>query len=1141
MNTAAPNTAAPELIPFDLLGKLPEPGSTTVLEASAGTGKTFALAGLVTRYIAEGVAPLSEMLLITFSRAATQELRDRVRRQIADAYRAFDDPTLVGDNQVIAHLLNGTAEELAVRKERLGDALAGFDAATIATIHQFCNLVLTSLGVAGDADAGVELVESLDELIVEIVDDLYLALFGRDRDEPLLPYKRALKIAREVVSNPSTELRPRDPEADSYAAACIGFAAAVRAEIDIRKRRQGILGYDDLLIRLADALDADDSPARARMSNRWPIVMVDEFQDTDPVQWNVIDRAFNKSASGASTLVLIGDPKQAIYSFRGGDIRTYLTAADTAADKQTMRTNWRSDAALVDRLQVVLRGVALGDPRIVVRDVGAKHPGTRLADAPNPDPFRLRVVSRSTFGKSGDKVVGIDDLRAHIGKDLAADIAALLASPATFDQKPVRAGDIAVIVEKRKDARVCFAALTEAGIPAVYTGDSDVFDSAASDDWLALLDAFDQPHRSGVIRAAAATMFFGYTAEDLAQQADSLTDSVAETVREWADHARSCGVAAVFEAARLRGMADRVLSQRDGERYMTDIAHVTQLLQQAAHREHLTLPALRDWLRDRREEPTRDTEHNKRLDRDAAAVQVMTVHGSKGLQFPIVYLPFAFNRNVQQYDEILFHDNQTRCLHIGGRGSADYADAQVLGRREAAGDDSRLMYVALTRAQAQVVTWWAASRDEQNGGLSRLLRDRRPGEARIPDQCSTKTVTDEEALERFGEWQKAGGPVVEQSVIVPIADIPAEEPPSGLGVRHFHRAIDTTWRRTSYSGLVRSAQEAMGVSSEPEVVELDDEVADIPIVTPAAGADVPSPMAELPTGAKFGSLVHAVLETADPRAADLAAELSAQIERHSVWWPVDVPAADLAGALVPLHDTPLGPRHANVTLRDIGQADRLCEMDFEFPLAGGDRGTDAPVIRLADVGRLLARHLSADDPLVSYATRLTDPALGGQPLRGYLSGSIDVVLRLRHVDDAAEGRRGGGRGGARQSVPAGSGDEALRYVVVDYKTNWLGETGRPLTAADYTPARMAEAMLHSDYPLQALLYCVVLHRFLRWRQPGYDPERHLGGVLYLFVRGMCGPDTPLTDGRPAGVFDWHPPAALVIAVSDLLDGRRAAA
>lgn len=133
-------------------------------------------------------------------------------------------------------------------------------------------------------------------------------------------------------------------------------------------------------------------------------------------------------------------------------------------------------------------------------------------------------------------------------------------------------------------------------------------------------------------------------------------------------------------------------------------------------------------------------------------------------------------------------------------------------------------------------------------------------------------------------------------------------------------------------------------------------------------------------------------------------------------------------------------------------------------------------------------------------------------MKGYLTGSLDVVLR---VDG--------------------------RYLVVDYKTNWLGEPGRPLTAADYAQPRLVEAMLHSDYPLQALLYCVVLHRFLRWRQPGYSPEEHLGGVLYLFVRGMCGAQTPVVDGHPAGVFSWRPPAGLIVALSDLLDAGVAAA
>ena len=217
-------------------------------------------------------------------------------------------------------------------------------------------MVLKSLGVAGDSDTGVTLVESLDELVTEIVDDLYLRHFGHERDDPLLGYADALELAREVVKHPATELRPEGADPDSRAAMCVNFAKDVLAELEIRKRQRGILGYDDLLTRLNDALDADDSPAQLRMHQRWPIVMVDEFQDTDPVQWKVIDRAF----TDRSTLILIGDPKQAIYAFRGGDIVTYLNAAQTAGVQKTLATNWRSDGDLVQRLQVILRGAALG-------------------------------------------------------------------------------------------------------------------------------------------------------------------------------------------------------------------------------------------------------------------------------------------------------------------------------------------------------------------------------------------------------------------------------------------------------------------------------------------------------------------------------------------------------------------------------------------------------------------------------------------------------------------------------------------------------------------------------------------------------------------------------------------------------------
>ncbi|HEY0621096.1 MAG TPA: UvrD-helicase domain-containing protein, partial [Kribbella sp.] len=914
--------------------------------------------------------------------------------------------------------------------------------------HQFCQLVLRSLGVAGDTDAGVTLVDDLGELVTEVVDDLYLNLFGNSADQPPITRGAALEIALKAVGNPHTRLVP-----DKYAEASpegvrIEFAHAVLAEMERRKRRLGILGYDDLLTRLAAALEDPDAPARKQMQRRWSVVMVDEFQDTDPVQWKVIDAAFN----GPSTLVLIGDPKQAIYAFRGGDIATYLAAAATAGQRRTLDTNWRSDQPLVDCLQVVLGGAQLGHQDIVVHPVAAHHQGSRLAGAPSDAPFRLRVARKEQFGSVRRKSIPMDELRDHIARDLAADIGRLLAAGSTYAGQPLRAGDVAVIVETHKDARVCREELARAGIPAVYSGDLDIFASQAAQDWLCLLEAFEQPHRSGLVRAAATTMFFGETAASLRAGGEELTDRTGQTLRAWADRLRTSGVAAVFEAAQAHGMTQRVLGWRGGERDMTDLAHLAELLHETAHREGIGLPALLDWLREECNGSGRTAERTRRLDSDAAAVQIMTVWVSKGLQYPVVYLPFGFTRHVVEETELLvFHQDGERRLDLGGKRHRGHRANQKLWRAEEAGDDIRLTYVALTRAQSQVVAWWAPSWDEINGGISRLLRGRKQGEPIVPDTLD-RPSSDDEVLIWLRRWQQAGGPVVEDSVIAEQVEPVPEELPGGLAAGTFSREVDLAWRRTSYSGLIRAAdQQVGGVASEHEESQLEDESVD-PVPTPeAAPTDaLPSPMDGLPAGATFGSLVHAVLEEADPQAPDLHAELAGKVREQLRFWRVDVTADALATAMLPLHTTPLGPLIPGLTLGELGRADRLRELDFEIPLAGGDE-TVATDVQLAQLAPLLRSHLSADDPLLPYADRLEQPLLGRQSLRGYLTGSIDVVLR----------------------VPHGSGH---RFVVVDYKTNRLGDPEQPATSAEYGPEQLGVAMLHSDYPLQAMLYSVVLHR-----------------------------------------------------------------
>ena len=1104
--------------PFDIRGPLPGTG-TTLLEASAGTGKTWTIGALVTRYVVEGRVPLEEMLVVTFGRTASQELRERVRAHLVEAERALASG--LADEEFLAFLVDVDATERAVRLARVRAALTGFDTSTIATIHQFCQLVLRGLGVAGDTDDRARLVEDLDELVIEVVDDLYLRGFS-DVENPPFTRAEALALGRQAVRDPQARLEPAGADPVSPAGARVRFATDVRAETERRKRRQAILSYDDLLAQVADALLAPESPARLRMRARWRLVLVDEFQDTDPVQWQVFDRAF----TGHATMVLIGDPKQSIYAFRGGDVTTYLTARATAAHEATLATNWRSDEPLLDAVQVAFRQARLGDERIVVHDVAARHPGSRLAGAPVEAPFRLRVVRRDDLQQFND-LVRMPALRQHIAEDVAHDIKRLLVSEATFDGVPLAAGQVAVLSGKHSQGMLVREALARVGVPSVVAGNGSVFATPAATEWLTLLEAMEQPQRSGRVRAAALTAFVGTTAAELAEAGDAGTEAVADLMRDWADLFAQRGVAAVFETSVYgHRLAERVLGTVNGERDLTDLRHIAEAMHAEVSRNRLGLVALVGWLHEQMADDKVDvaSERTRRLDSDAAAVQIATIHGSKGLQYPVVYVPFAMDRWIGTVPSpVRFHDGQgRRCLDVGGtRSDATWTASVAAAKAEDAGESLRLLYVALTRAQSQLVAWWGPGSNTSPSELHRLLLGRSADQGPVPDTAAVPT--DESAWAAFERWASVGGPVVEVSRVEPVSDDVLSRAVPALAVREFTRHVDTSWRRTSYSSLTRAAHPgvAPSVGSEPEAPPRDDEA--LPVSTSSTNGEasstngvggssseqLASPMAELPVGATFGSLVHAVLEHADPSADDLREELAAVAVDQLLMWPVELDVGVLADALVAVCDSPLGPLADGATLRSIAARDRMCELVFELPLAGGDdRGYRADAARLAELAPVLRRHLDPGDPVLAFADAVEDPVLGDQDLRGYLTGSLDVVLRV--------------------------GD---RFLVADYKTNWLGPADQLLTAAAYTPAALDAAMSASDYPLQAVLYAVVLHRFLRWRLPGYDPEAHLGGVLYLYVRGMCGPDTPLVDGQPCGVFSWRPPVALVDELSDLLDGR----
>jgi len=1150
---------------FDPFGDLPT--GTVVLEASAGTGKTHTIATLTTRYVAEGTAALPEIMLVTFGRAATSELRDRVRDRLVTVERALRGPAPANHPDALVAFLAAVGDaELERRRERLRVALSQLDAATITTTHGFCQQMLTALGTAADVDLATAFLPDVADLVEEVTDDLYVRLFA-DQSEPVLSPRDVREVARAAVSDHGAVVAPSDAAEGSVAATRYAVAVAARREVESRKRAMHLLDYDDLLVLLRRTLTDPEhgETAAQRVRSRFRVVMVDEFQDTDPEQWEILRTAFN----GHRTLVLIGDPKQAIYAFRGADVVTYLRAVEDAADTATLSTSWRSDGPLLAGLHALLGETALGDPRIVVRPVDPAHPEARLSGGA---PVRLRQVTRRAYRLGGSSAPSAPDARALLAKDVAADVARRLATSAGDGDRvrddaadDPRAGDpsgterwrgleprdVAVLTRTNAQAEAVRSALVALGVPAVVSGPSSVFGSAAAADWLTLLAALEQPGLHRRATALALTPFVGWDAQRLATATDADHDELGDTVRAWARLLADRGVAAVAEVAARQGTTARVMARTDGERYLTDLRHVTQALHEAAVTEGLGTAALTAWLRARVAEvgSVFTDERTRRLETDAAAVQVVTVHAAKGLEFGVVYVPFGWERFEPDDQELFaFHDDHgQRVLHLGGVGSPGFVDARARSRDEELGEDLRLLYVALTRARHQVVVHWTPTkRSTGSGPLTRLLLADRllggePGRHARPDAMRDDAVRS--AFEAVAA-RSGGTVVVEQVDARPKGErwSPGSRGVTDLDVATAAHLPDREWRRASYSALTAAAHHGPvgGVESEPEdpgVQDEPEEAADVeetgpavPVVAARPGADVPSPYEGQPGGTAFGTLVHEILEYVDTAAADLDAEVRARCAQAATVRVPGVEPASLATALGLSLRTPLGPIAGGLTLAQIHPRDRLPELEFELPLAGGDETDGIRPSTLRDVADVLRAHLPTDDAFARYPDLLaalaeesgSDPRSGaaGVPLRGYLTGSIDAVLRVPADGSADPGRR--------------------RYLVVDYKTNRVGPPGLPLAVGDYHPDAMRDAMLASHYPLQLVLYLVALHRYLRWRVPGYDPDRDLAGGAYLFVRGMAGPGTPVgPDGTPFGVVAWSPPPGLVVALSALLDGGRA--
>jgi len=1197
-----------------------------LIEASAGTGKTFTLATLVTRLVVERGLRIGQILAVTFTEAATQELRRRIRERLALAVRLVADDNAgasdaaaaatndAPDALVTAALLQAHAaasgESPANLRRRLQQAVEEIDLAAIFTIHGFCARVLREHALeSGQALAAPELLSNDRELLGEAAADLWrLRAAEATTAEDLMalwpggPDMLAGDL-RELVRHP--ELLPRvaaalpDPRPLRHAAAqalvaalrehgdaayeAIGaafdnkvfdgrrarrpsfdkafeqlwrgsaeahwalddgshldkllparlrefckdgahgqvprsplfeaLAAWQHADLQVRqwqlqrrirllhelrdaavtrlallKRQRRVQTYDDLIDGVAQALQGPQGEVLAqRLRAQYSIALVDEFQDTDDRQWSIFSNVFGagplaREAGLEPALLLIGDPKQAIYGFRGGDVRTYLAAADTVERAPPLSHNFRSRPALLAAIEAMYAQAGYGEAFLtegiafhpvragtqrsdadLQRD-GAVAPALTLWRAPDPPPPAKGKPKPWGAGPSMELCTAACVAAIH------GWLAAGRAGTATILGRPVQAGDIAVLVRDHKQATRIRQALGAVGIPAVAAGKRSLFQTEEALELLALLQALLDPGDDARLRTALATVLIGQDAAAIAA-----LEHDGERHRHWQQQAldwrerwqRGGPLALIGDLGAAQGQ--RLLALFDGERRLTNYLQLAELLQEADARA-LGTHGLVDWLARRiADADDNDEAQQLRLESDARRVQIVTLHKSKGLEYPLVFLPYV---GVGRKDRgagrhcVVHAEAAGRQLHWKtGKDDPAWLAAEAAWKQEQRAEDARLLYVGLTRAEHALWVATGAFYQYERAALSAM-------------------VAQPQALQAA-----AGAGAVAIDATPPPANLPrlaladdGQVPMARVAQRH----VAPEWWVYSFTQL---ANADAGVAADPMASAT---------VESGGGGDEPSggelamPVAAEPfdprfAGNRFGVVMHEVFETCDfaawrdwrPGQAAPEGQAAVILEALQHGGYAQDELADGVDVLTGLVGHTLTVRlPEGGSLAAIPEPARRNEMEFHFAMR--PTRIDALLAVLHRHGLLLERQ--------AFGAR--------QRLEGLMTGLIDLTY---HHDG--------------------------RWYVLDYKSNRL---------PGYDAGALARAMAHSEYELQALIYTVALHRWLRFRLGAqYDYTRDFGGVRYLFCRGLDAERDPSPGAPSPGVFAWRFEPALVDAVDAL--------
>ena len=1225
-----------------------------IIDASAGTGKTYTICSLVLRLLLEKDLSIDQILVVTYTEAANEDLRNRIRQKLRLALEAIS--TGKSDDTFLQEYLDHIIDN-SLAKQRFSDALRSFDEAAIFTIHSFCYRLLLENSFESNTLFDTELVTDDSYLILEIIEDFWRRnfyqssnLFTEYISDTLTP-QGLHDFLSTILPRPLLKFIPAvEPEAGcdplseteaeyiaAYKAVCTAWGSAqvevstdlhnstalkrniyrktripelltamedmaadcrpsfhlferfahftsskiisatksneipnilpfytlcdtllqlhsklsgqydrcilaikkrladsFHHEFDLRKKRDNTFSFDDLLRRLHEAFSGPGGRAFARtVAKKYPAVLIDEFQDTDPLQFEIFSAIHREQ----SLLFLIGDPKQAIYSFRGADIFTYMDAAASRhLSHYTLDVNYRSTPELVIAVNTLFsrsRKPFIFDA-ISFQPVSAaqkKEPECLTIDGQQEKPFILWYLD-TLPPEEGTERSG-DSTKPHLTKTaarrtittaVASEVTRLLGLAAEnrvcINGQKLHPGDIAILVRTNDEARKMQQALSASQIPSVLHSGDNLFTSEEAREMALLLGGVAVPQNIRKVKTALLTRLIGLQGNDI-----ELSGPETEKIIEyWLTRFKTYhklwnryGFIQMFWTIMTENrIRSRMLGFENGERILTNILHLAETLHQEASEHGMNMTALLGYLSDRLAgDKSKAPEHQLRLESDADRVKIVTIHKAKGLEYSVVFCPFTWEgTRLTPGKGCIFHQREktgTRTELIYDGGSPELGTHLQLAMKEEMAENLRLLYVAVTRAIHRCYLVWGPIKGAETSATAYLLHQG-PSNSQNTDTGYEDDISFiRKAADRF---QKLSGREILTDLkelaadsegtiaISSIIDKPATYPSEAKGVpivlkpRNFTGTIAADWKISSFSYLTTyKTTAAKFISTFQEVLPGQDES---PALQNQNDEQVDQKHEEnkydffsFPYGPGAGTMLHEMLEQVDFNAVNQTATEKFICDKllsfgyDPVWHPAIVEMLDNLSS-VALHKNIPG-----LTLSGIPSKNCLHELEFYFPIS---RITPESLKALFSQNIIKNTSAVTGSLIEQQLDRLTF-----SPARGFMKGFIDLVFEFQG-----------------------------KFYLVDWKSNYLGSH-----VQNYHINKLVDSIYSRFYFLQYHLYCLALHLYLENRLPEYSYETHFGGVFYIFLRGVqknLGPDH--------GIFFDLPGASMMKNFAEMLVAGR---